>query len=67
MKKILSLIWTNRTKTIGFVSVILGVLATSSAIPDGWLKWFVLANGLVTAAVGFWNSNFGPPPPDREL
>jgi len=54
--KYLKWIWSHRTKTIGFVSVVLGVLATSTAIPEGWLKWFVLANGLVTAAVGFFNS-----------
>lgn len=56
MKNTLTFIWANRTKTIGFLSVILGVIATSTAIPEGWLKWFVLANGLVTAGVGYFNS-----------
>lgn len=66
MKTVLKFLWQHRTKTIGMVSVMLGVLATSTAIPEGWLKWFVLANGLVTAGVGYWNSATIPPnPPEK--
>jgi len=60
--KTIPYIWSHRTKTIGFISVILGVLATSDSIPSNWLKWFVLANGLVTAGVGYFNSQKAPSP-----
>lgn len=56
LKKTLRWIWSHRTKALGFISVMLGVLATSTGMPEGWLKWFVLANGLVTAGVGYFNS-----------
>lgn len=67
MKAFVMWVWSHRTKTIGMISVVLGVLATSTAIPEGWLKWFVLANGLVTAGVGYWNTHSGPPPATPEV
>jgi hypothetical protein len=54
--KFLTLIWRNRTKTIGFVSIVLGVMATSPVFSPTWLNWFILINGLLTATVGFINT-----------
>jgi len=58
-------LFSHRTKVIGLISVTIGALATSTAIPTTWLPWFVLANGLITAWVGLFNSANPSPPQEK--
>lgn len=55
-------IWDNRTKVLGYLQVVIGALAVADPVilaqllgPHG-LKWVLLANGLLTAAVGHHNT-----------
>jgi hypothetical protein len=64
--KALNWIWNHRTKTLGFVQITVGSLATATNVfgPET-LKIYVLANGLLTAWVGFFNSSRTPPSPEQ--
>jgi len=54
-------LWEHRTKLFGFIQVTLGTLATSTDLfGPRLLKGIILANGLLTAWLGFYNSRKGP-------
>lgn len=51
-------LWCHRTKVLGFTQVTLGVLATADGIFSPLtLKCIILASGIATAWVGFFNSS----------
>lgn len=63
--KALYFLWRHRTKTLGFIQVTLGVLATADGIFSPLtLKCIILASGIATAWVGFFNSAKAKQPPD---
>lgn len=58
MNAILLYLWERRTTVLGYVQIILGVLATSQdMLSEGALKWVVLINGIVTAVLGHYNNS----------
>lgn len=58
MKTILRYLWDNRTTALGYVGIILGVLATAQdLLSDTALKWVLLINGIVTAVLGHYNNS----------
>lgn len=51
-------LWCHRTKVLGFTQVTLGVLATADGIFSPLtLKCIILASGIATAWVGFFNTS----------
>lgn len=52
----LTYVWSRKTTAFGYFVVILGVVATSGVIPPSWLKWVLLANGIVTSCIGHYNN-----------
>lgn len=61
---VLAWLFSHRTKTLGFFGITIGVLATSDKIPPELAGWLILANSLLTAWVGFFNSS--QPAPTQE-
>lgn len=58
MKAMLLFLWNRRTTVVGYIQVILGVLAASSGVfSDEALRWIVLANGLLLACLGHYNNH----------
>lgn len=58
MKTTLQYLWDNRTTALGYVGIILGVLATAqNLLSDTALKWVLLINGIVTAVLGHYNNS----------
>lgn len=58
MLEVLKYLWERRTTVLGYVQIILGVLATSQdMLSEGALKWVVLINGIVTAVLGHYNNS----------
>jgi hypothetical protein len=57
MKRALVFLWTNRTRTLGFIGGVLGILAASTDIfsPQA-IKYMLLTGSLLTYAVGQFNS-----------
>ncbi len=54
-------IWNNRTKSLGYLQVVLGVLAGATGVfPDPWPQRLLLASGLTTALIGHYNSTRKP-------
>lgn len=50
-------LWASRTATLGYIMVTLGVLASADGIfSTHTLRLMLLANGLVTALLGHYNS-----------
>jgi hypothetical protein len=63
--RLLRYLWSHRTKTLGFIQVTLGVLATADGLFSPMaLKIIILCSGLATAYVGFFNTR--TPKPARE-
>ena len=57
MKTVLLFLWNSRTTVIGYVGVILGVLAsTDGVLSPHALKFILLGNGILTACVGHYNN-----------
>lgn len=57
LKKALSFVWENRTKTLGFIQVTVAAIASQNGLFDAnTLKWYIFVNGLLTSWVGFFNS-----------
>jgi hypothetical protein len=55
---ILTYLWSRKTTVFGYVQVFLAVLATTDGVfPTSWLKFIILANGLVTAGIGHYNNS----------
>lgn len=61
---VLKWLFSHRTKTLGFCGITVGVLATSDKIGPEFAGWLILANSLLTAWVGFFNSS--QPAPSQE-
>jgi hypothetical protein len=59
--KALTFLFSHRTKLLGYVGVTLGVLATSTVLPAKLVGWLLLANSLMTALVGHYNSHKNAP------
>lgn len=57
MAEILKAIWGRRTTVLGYVVVVLGVLATSNKFAPETVEWFVLIIGVVTAVLGHHNQS----------
>lgn len=54
---ILQYLWCHRTKCLGFIQITLGALAVADGIFSQFaLKLIILASGVTTAWVGFFNS-----------
>lgn len=49
-------IWENRTKTVGYIGIVAGTLATSAVVPQKLAAWFLLASSLITAGIGHFNT-----------
>lgn len=49
-------VWSRKTTAFGYCVTVLGVLATSNVFPPTWLKYLLLANGLLTACIGHYNN-----------
>lgn len=57
MKQVLTFLWNSRTTVIGYVGVILGVLAATDGIfTPRALKFILLGNGILTACIGHYNN-----------
>jgi len=55
--KALSYLWCHRTKCLGFIQITLGALAVADGVFSPFaLKLIILASGVTTAWVGFFNS-----------
>lgn len=58
MKTIFRYLWDNRTTVLGYLGIILGVLATAQdLLSQTALKWVLLTNGIVTAVLGHYNNS----------
>lgn len=58
MSAIVAFFSSHATKTLGFLQVTLGVIAGSTeVIPQGHLKYYVMALGLLTAWRGYFNTS----------
>lgn len=57
MLEVLKYLWGRRTTALGYVVVVLGVLATSDLFSAQTIKWFVLIIGVVTAVLGHHNQS----------
>jgi uncharacterized membrane protein YidH (DUF202 family) len=57
MKEILMFLWKRRTTALGYVVVVLGVLATSRKFTQETVEWFLLIIGVVTAVLGHHNNS----------
>lgn len=58
MESIFRYLWDNRTTVLGYVGIVLGVLATAQdLLSDTALKWVLLINGIVTAVLGHYNNS----------
>lgn len=58
MSEIVKYLWERRTTALGYLQIILGVLATSQdMLSESALKWVVLINGIVTAVLGHYNNS----------
>lgn len=56
--EILKYLWERRTTVLGYIQIVLGVIVTSQGMfSDDTLRWFVLANGIVTAVLGHYNNS----------
>lgn len=53
---VLNWIWNNRTKSVGYLGIVLGTLATSSVVPPKVAAWCLLISALITAGIGHFNS-----------
>lgn len=57
MKAIYAFLVSHGTKVLGFMQVTVGVIAgATDIISPNMIKWFVVANGLLVAWRGFFNS-----------
>lgn len=54
---ILKYLWERRTTALGYVVLVLGVLATSDLFSAQTIKWFMLISGTVTAVLGHYNNS----------
>lgn len=57
MLEIVKYLWAHRTTVLGYMVVVLGVLATSDLFAERTIKWFVLIIGVVTAVLGHHNNS----------
>lgn len=58
MLEVLKYLWDRRTTVLGYLGIILGVLATAQdLLSDTALKWVLLVNGIVTAVLGHYNNS----------
>ena len=58
MSEVLKYLWERRTTVLGYLQIILGVLATSQGmLSEATLQWVVLINGVVTAILGHYNNS----------
>lgn len=58
LEKILIYLWERRTTVLGYLQIILGVLATSQGmLSEPAVRWVVLINGIVTAVLGHYNNS----------
>ncbi len=57
MNTVLLFLWNSRTTVIGYLGVVLGVLAaTDGVFSPHALKFIILFNGVLTACVGHYNN-----------
>jgi len=57
VKSVLAYLWCHRTKCLGFIQITLGALAVADGVFSPFaLKIIILASGVTTAWVGFFNS-----------
>ena len=57
MKEAIKFLWNSRTTALGYVVVVLGVLAATDGIfSQRTLKIILLTNGIVTACLGHYNN-----------
>jgi hypothetical protein len=57
MKTVLLFLWNSRTTVVGYMGVILGVLAaTDGVFTPRELKLILLGNGVLTACIGHYNN-----------
>ena len=58
MSTIFKYLWDNRTTALGYLGIVLGVLATAQdLLSESALKWVLLGNGIVTAVLGHYNNS----------
>lgn len=55
--ELLKALWARRTTVLGYIVVVLGVLATSNKFAPETVEWFVLIIGVVTAVLGHHNNS----------
>src|SRR5688572_3908316 len=53
----LKYMWERRTTVLGYVVVVLGILASSNKFTTDTVEWFLLINGIVTAVLGHYNNS----------
>ena len=57
MKTVLLFLWNSRTTVVGYMGVILGVLAASDGLfSPREVKLILLCNGILTACIGHYNN-----------
>jgi hypothetical protein len=57
MKQALLFLWNSRTTLVGYVGVILGVLASTDGLfAPRALKFIILGNGILIACLGHFNN-----------
>ena len=54
---ILTAAWERRTTILGYIVLVLGVLASSNKFTKDTIEWFLLINGVVTAILGHYNNS----------
>lgn len=60
--KVMLYLWDRRTTALGYLGIILGVLAGANGlISDVGVRWIVLLNGIVTAVLGHYNNSRNKP------
>lgn len=55
--EVLKYLWERRTTVLGYVVLVLGVLASSNKFSKDTIEWFLLINGIVTAVLGHYNNS----------
>ena len=62
--KALLVVWSHRTKVVGYLGTVAGTLATSSVVSPKAAAWYLLISSLITSGIGHFNSS--KPQPTQE-
>lgn len=66
MLEVLKYLWSRRTTALGYIVVVLGVLAASSKFSKETVDWFLLVIGVVTAVLGHHNNSVAKRAAEKE-